>query len=163
MPFSFRPCLPVVLALFCCACSTPEERADAAFAELTAKVQELQAELAGIGREASAEHALPQLEEQAEDLRGILKRIDELAIDPDMTPEARRRVGDAHHASLLAATEAAVEEAVRLGRREFCHSEGLRRLARHEYAHYSAKGVHPWARAVLKGREFKPRGGKQRK
>ncbi len=155
MPFSLRPCLPVVLSLLCCACSTPEERADAAFAELTAMVQQLRAELAGIGSEAAAQQALPLLEEQAQELREILEQLDELALHPDMSPEARRRVGATHHAPLRAATDAAMEELVRLARHGLYHVEGLNRLARRELAHYSTKGVHPWPQAVCAGREYR--------
>ncbi len=151
---SHRLWLPVVLAALCCSCSTPEERADAAFSELTAGVEQVRAELAGIRDAQKAQLSLPALEELAEDLRETLARIDELAQDAALSPEARRRVGERHHEPLKTAVEAALAEVHRLARRALYHSDGLNRLARREYAHYSAKGLHPWPRAVLAGREY---------
>ncbi len=159
MPHFLRSCLPVVVALFCCACSTPEEKADAAFSELTAMVRCLRGELAAITNAEQAERALPQLEEQAEELRDILERIDELAIHPEMTPEARKRVGETHHAPLQAEVDAIVAELIRMGRRGMQLSENMKRLIRRETAHYGTRGVHPWPRAVLRGRVYRPKKG----
>ncbi len=55
---------------------------------------------------------------------------------------------------LCVATDAALKEVHRLARHALYHSDGLNRLARREYAHYSSKGIHPWLRAVLAGREY---------
>ncbi len=155
--FSFRACLPLALAALCCSCTTPEERADAAFGELCAVAEQLRAELAGISDEASAERALPILAEQADELRDILARLDKLAEDPELTREVRRRLGERYHAPLKTVVDAIVLQAHRLALREMYHSEGLTRLARMEYAHYSPRKVHPWVRAVLAGREYRPK------
>ncbi len=152
-----RAWFPVLLAFLCCSCTTPEERADAAFAELTTVVEDIRGELAGITDAETARLALPALTGQAEALRDALSRIDELAEDPALPQEARRRVGERHHAPMRAAVDAALREGERLARRALYHCDGLNRLIRRESAHYSARGVHPWPRAVLAGREYRPR------
>ncbi len=148
------------MALLCCSCSTPEQRADAAFAELCELAGALRAELSAVVDAESAQHAVPALEERAEALREVLARIDELAADPDMTPDARHRVSERHREPLREVTHSVLEEAVRLVRHGLYQCEGLNRLTRREYAHYASKGNHPWPRAVLAGREYRPQHGK---
>ncbi len=155
--FSRQLWLPVVLACLCCACSTPEERADAAFGELTAVVEQIRAELAGITDAETSRLALPALTEHAEALRDTLSCIDELAEDPALPQDARRRVSEQYHEPLRAAVDAALREGQRLARRALYHSDGLNRLLRRELAHYNTKGVHPWPYAVLAGRECRPK------
>ncbi len=147
----------LLLSALCCSCSTPEERAEAAFAELQGMVQYIGRSLATVVDDASAEAAAPVLEEQAEDLRDALNTIDGLADDPDLPQEARRRLGERYHEPLRTLTDAALREVYRVGKRDFYHSDRLRNLARREFAHYSVKGVHPWPRAVLAGRQYRPK------
>ncbi len=155
---SLRHCLPLALAALCCACTTPEEKADAAFAELCAVAEQVRAELAAITDAGSAEAALPVLEEQARALSDVLTRLDDLAEDPDLPQEARRRLGEQYHEPLHAVADAAMREAHRIVvRHALYQSKGLGRLARAEYAHYGNKHAHPWPRAVLAGREYRPK------
>ncbi len=154
----FPRCLLVlVLSCLCCACSTPEQRADAAFAELCERAAQVRAQLASVKDAESAQQSLEALEEQAEALRDVLTRLDELADDPALTPDARQRVGERHREPLREVTRSVLEEAVRLVRHGLYQCEGLNRLARREFAHYAGKRNHPWPRAVLSGREYRPR------
>ncbi len=154
----FRSCFTLTLAALCCSCSSPEEKADAAFAELCAVVELVHAELAAITDAESAEAAVPVLEEQARALSDVLTRLDDLAEDPDLPQDARRRLGEQYHEPLRSKADAALREAQRIVvRHALYQSKGLGRLARAEYAHYGNKNVHPWVRAVLAGREYRPK------
>ncbi len=152
-----RRSLPLALAALCCSCTTPEERAQAAFAELCTEVEELCLQLSGVVDAESADLAAPALEALADSLRDTLSRLDELAEDPELPQDARRRVGEQYHTPLRRAFDATMQQGERLGRRALFHSERLKRLARRELAHYSTRGVHPWPRAVLRGREYRPK------
>ncbi len=152
-----RLVLPVALAALCCSCSTPEERADAAWGELIALAGQVRASLASVVDAESAEQAVPVLSGHAEALRDVLEQLDELGEDPDLPQEARRRLGKHYHAALKAEVEGALKEANRVVvRHRLYNCKGLERLARMQYAHYGTHGVHPWPRAVLSAREYRP-------
>ncbi len=144
--------LPLLaLGALCCACTSPEEQATAAYTELCTQLHLLQGELSAVQDAASAEQTAPALRERADALRDVLERIDELAESDTLSPEARQRVSEQFHQPLGEAVDAAMQQVIRLGYRSLYHSRALQHLLRREHAHYSAKGVHPWPRAVIKG------------
>ncbi len=155
-PLSHRFLLAPLLAALCCSCTSPEERAHSAFAELCLLAGQVQHELATVVDRESADRASARLAELAEELRDVLSRLDALAEDSDLTPELRRSIGQQYHAPLREAVHGALKESERVVMRHmFWQSKALERLARREYAHYGAKGVHPWPRAVYAGREYR--------
>ncbi len=149
-------------ALVCCtSCASREERADAAFAELIAAIDSLTAQLALIDSEQAAEAAAEPLQDCLDDVWDALAEVDKYGEDPELPQEARRRIGEKYHEGLSRALGAALEQGGRLGARRLYRSPKLDQLSRHAYAHFSSTGRHPWPRAVLRGREYRPKPRKQ--
>ncbi len=154
-PLPALACVAAALVC-CCSCATREERADAAFAELIAIVNRLSADLAMVTSESAAEDAAEVLTERCDELWEALAEVDKWGEDPKLPQEARRRIGEQHHRNLALAVEAALQQVSRLSHHRLYSSPRLEQLARHAYAQFRSTGKHPWPRAVLRGREYRP-------
>ncbi len=161
MPDCLRPlrcAAPLALAALCCSCSTEEERADAAFAELCSLLVQVEAELGAVTDELSADTSVETLEAMGDRLYELLEELRERGDSPDMPQEARQRLGAKWHEPLRAAVDAAVGRAGRIVRHNLYFSKPMERLARREMARYStAEKRYPWPAAVLRGREYRPK------
>ncbi len=148
--------LVVTAAFACVSCASREEKADAAFADLVEAVDALRDGMASVTGAESAAGGADVLAAACDDFWDALDRIDELGEDPELPQDARARLGEKYHGPLTRSVEAAWGQGMRLYTHRFYRSKELDRLYRHQVTRYQAKGRHPWLRAVLAGREYKP-------